>query len=236
MLGKIRRFYDSRKGRQLIALLQKRGKAAFVSSLPEAARLLDVGCGNNSPMQIKLHRPDIYYIGLDIADYNQTTPETYADEYHIAQPEQFALAIRNLEQTMDAVISAHNIEHCLEPDDTIDAILDTVRPGGRLFLSFPCEASKNFPSRKGCLNFHDDPTHLTLPDWNRILGKLRQRGFRIDFSAERSRPHLLAMIGLLLEPVCAMTGTQIPLGTWALYGFESIIWASRPDVSRAGSD
>jgi SAM-dependent methyltransferase len=209
-------------------LLRPRGKAAFVNSLPEATRLLDVGCGNSSPMQIKMRRPDIYYIGLDVEDYNQATPQEYADEYLLTQPEQFVVAIRKLDRTIDAVISAHNIEHCLDPNGTLDAMLDAVKPRGRIYLSFPCEASVTFPKRKGCLNFHDDISHRTLPKWDEIIAKLHREGFRIDFSNKRYRPPLPALLGLLLEPVGTLTGMNMPIGsTWALYGFESIIWASR---------
>lgn len=227
MWDRIKPLYNTEAIRRLIIAMEPKGKGAFVDSLPPGARLLDVGCGNNSPMQIKLHRPDIYYVGLDIGDYNQTTPEKYADRYILTIPERFTAAIGELGQTMDAVVSSHNIEHCFDPEGTLEAMLDTLKPGGRIYLSFPSEASANLPHRKGCLNFYDDPTHRTLPGWDGILETLSARGFSIDYATRRYRPLLPALIGAVCEPVCALTGTQVPLATWALYGFESIIRASK---------
>jgi SAM-dependent methyltransferase len=197
--------------------------------LPPNSRILDVGCGNNSPKRFKILRPDLHYTGLDIDDYNQTTPDKFADTYIITQPEHFVSEINKFTGELDAVISAHNIEHCDAPTDVLHAMLAALRPGGRIYLSFPCEASVQFPSRRGCLNFYDDASHHIVPNWQEIISKIRQEGFEIDFSSERYRPIIPALIGFLLEPIGALTKRQMPIGsTWALYGFESVIWASRP--------
>jgi hypothetical protein len=47
-------------------------KPDFILQLPRGAKVLDVGCGNNSAQSTKKLRPDIYYVGLDVGDYNQT--------------------------------------------------------------------------------------------------------------------------------------------------------------------
>jgi SAM-dependent methyltransferase len=173
-------------------------------------------------------RPDLFYIGLDVGDYNQSSPREFADEYTIVQPALFAAEISKYGGKLDAVVSAHNIEHCNEPDLVLDAMLKAIKPGGRCYLSFPCEASVGFPERRGCLNFYDDASHLKVPNWEKIISKIRSEGFVIDFSAQRYRPIIPALIGLLGEPFGALTKRQMPVGsTWALYGFESVIWASR---------
>src|SRR5262249_47466599 len=134
-------------------VIRRHGKTSFVCGLPRGARILDVGCGNDSPAQVKALRPDLWYIGLDIGDYNQTKPTSVANEYIITDPERFADRIRGFEAGVDAVLSAHNLEHCNHPDEVVTAMLLALRPGGRLYLSFPCERSVHFPRRKGTLNF-----------------------------------------------------------------------------------
>jgi len=61
----------ARLNRDWKAWLRTRGKDAFVLSLPQSARLFDVGCGNDSPRRVKNLRADIWYIGLDVQDYEQ---------------------------------------------------------------------------------------------------------------------------------------------------------------------
>src|SRR5882672_264584 len=103
------------KSRALLSrLLRARGKEAFVHSLPKNARLLDVGCGNNSPLRIKAQRPDIDYTGIDVGSaYQPIDPTLHADRYVLASREQFAEAVGAAGQ-FDAVICSHTIEHCAD--------------------------------------------------------------------------------------------------------------------------
>jgi SAM-dependent methyltransferase len=219
------------KLKSLVGLvLKKRGKEAFLMSLPGCARVLDVGCGNDSPWRYKSLRPDIHYIGIDVDNYFQSAaPDSVADSYILCSPEKFAPTLKEFSGQLDAVVSAHNLEHCNEPEAVLEALVDALKEGGSLFLSFPCEASVNFPSRPhGSLNFHDDSTHRVVPNFDRVRAYLESRGLRIDFVARRYRPGLLFAAGLVLEPLAVLLKRAMPAGsTWALYGFESILWATK---------
>ncbi len=104
-----------------------------------------------------------------------------------------------------------------------------VKKGGRLYLSFPCEASLHFPRRLGTLNFHDDPTHVTPPSYAAVIDTIRSAGLDIVFGRRHYRPPVPFMLGLLLEPLSFVSKRVMPLrSTWALYGFETVIWAIRP--------
>lgn len=216
----------------LASRLRTRGKDAFIKKIVAGGQVLDVGCGNNSPFQFKSQRPDLFYVGLDVVDYNQTrAPNHYADRYILTSPEEFASTINSYSLKCDAVVCSHNLEHCLHPQAVLEAMLEALKPGGSLYLAFPCEASVDFPKRRGCLNFHDDATHRMPPEYEKVLATIKSTGLTTEFSCRRYRPLILCFLGLILEPVSWALKTNMPLGsTWALYGFESIIWASRPDA------
>lgn len=210
-------------------VLRPYGKDAFVAQLQPSAKLFDIGCGNNSPQRIKELRPDIHYIGLDVQDYVQSNVSlNFANEYRIVLPENFSSEILREHSKMDAVISSHNLEHCSAQFEVLQAMCRALKPGGKIYLAFPCEESVSFPSRAGTLRFSDDPSHSAPPDWYRVIEFLSHNDMKIIFSKKRYRPTLPLIIGATLEPYSAIFRKVIPLGsTWALWGFESVIWAEK---------
>ena len=118
------------------------GKGPFIRSLPLGGRIMDIGCGNNSPSYVKNMRPDLYYIGIDVGDYNQDDVSLIsANEYHVSTTSQFSANIERLELNIDGVVSSHNLEHCNDCRAVLRAMVGALKPGGRMYLSFPCEAS-----------------------------------------------------------------------------------------------
>jgi SAM-dependent methyltransferase len=215
---------------RVLPFLRPRGWDNFVCSVRQNGKLLDVGCGNNSPFRVKLQRPDIFYVGLDVRDYHQQTgAHRWANEYVLVPPQEFAATIQSFANTFDAVISSHNLEHCDEPEAVLHAMLKSLKRGGKLYLSFPCEESVSFPRREP-LNFFDDATHTKPPCFKGTMAAIRSQGCEIDFVAKRYRPAIPFLLGLTLEPYSRLRKKNMPAGsTWALYGFETVIWVSRPD-------
>ena len=204
-----------------------RSRRSFVASLPIGGEVFDVGCGNDSPYQFKSMRADIRYVGLDVGHYNQEhDPAKYADEYLIVPPEGFLPAIIDRPARFDAVISSHNLEHCSDQDGVVTAMARALRPNGRIFLAFPAAATVDLPSRNGTLNFYDDPTHTAPPDYRTVLELLSKEGVQIEFAAERYRSPLYFLAGLVTEPYSRLSNRVNP-GTWALYGFETVIWGRK---------
>ena len=63
-----------------------------------------------------------------------------------------------------------------------------VKPGGRIYLSFPTEKSVDFPKRKG-LNYYADKTQQRLAaQFDEVVSKLRDSGFTIDFGIKITGP------------------------------------------------
>lgn len=210
-------------------LFYPRGKRGFLKFIPRNGKLLDVGCGNSSPLKIKSQRPDIFYVGLDVGDYNQKiNPNIYADQYKIVPPEVFAEEIVKFSGKFDAVISSHNIEHCYDQENVLCAMLSLVKDNGVLYLSFPSEESVYFPKRRNTLNFYDDPSHTCPVNYQKVLKIITDNNFKIDFCVKRYRPFFFWFLGLILEPFARLLKRNIPFAiTGAFYGFETIIWASR---------
>ncbi len=213
----------------LIRIVIPRGKFSFVQSLPQGAKLFDIGCGNNSPEKIARLRPDLDYKGIDIGEYNQSENyDQYKENVIMSTPERFAQDIAQFDGEFDAVLSAHNLEHCNDYKAVVSAMIQALKPGGQLYTSFPSEKTANLPSREGTLNFYDDDTHLNLIPYDEYLQSLMDQGMSIDYAIKNHRPTLPAIIGGALEPISRLRKKNMPHGTtWAYYGFETIVVSTK---------
>jgi SAM-dependent methyltransferase len=225
-------YYNIPKKIILKIIWPKYSKSGFLKIIDHNGKLLDVGCGNNSPYYIKTRYPSIVYYGIDVGDYNQTKPNV-ADNYIVVKPEDFAGAIENMPELFDTVISSHNLEHCNDRDRTLDAMIKVLKSGGYLFLSFPTEESVNFPGpRKGTLNYYDDETHKDKPpEYDKIISKLKDNNMQIIFASKSYKPFFLYLIGFFLEWK-SKKDKEVRIWTWAYWGFETIIWAKKNKPAR----
>lgn len=214
--------------------LRPHGKESFLLKMyskhirsKQYPRLLDVGCGNNSVRSVRHYLPDCYYIGIDIGDYN-LRPELkeLMNEYHVVSSQEFPDKIFQLKDSVDIVISSHNIEHCDEPEKVLKAMAAALKHNGEMYMSFPCEESVNFPHRYGTLNFYDDETHQKLPEWNKILAALKEYDVDIVYKNKNYKPFLDSIQGKINEKK-SIKEQRILGGTWAYWGFESIIWGKK---------
>lgn len=199
---------------------------AFLQQLGPTSKILDVGCGNNSPHKIKTILPKCNYTGIDVGDYNQTKP-ILADHYILTSPIDFADEIYKMKGQFDAVISTHTIEHCNERDRTVDAMLKAIKPSGQIYMLFPSESSVDLPSRGGGLNYFDDGTHKDFPpNFDELVDTIRRNNFRIMIAEREYKPLMECIRGLINEKESTRLNMIYP-GTWSYYGFESLIWAKR---------
>jgi len=215
---------------KLWGIVKPYGKYGFVRKMvPFGGRLLDAGCGDSPPLFKRL-RPDIYYVGLDVCEYNGAGGAQCADEYIICNPEEFAGMIGSRECEFDAVISCHNIEHCDDPWGTLEAMVKSLKPGGLLYIATPDVASVGFPRnrRHESLNFYGDSTHKEPLRFEDVINRLSAISMSKIRYIKRYRPIILFIFGLLYEPIARLTNRGTPfLGSWALYGFEDVYIAKK---------
>ena len=213
--------------------LRPNGKIDFLNSIPKNSFILDVGCGNNSPLLVKTFLPNSYYVGIDIDNYNNDYDvDKVADEYILSNPNDFVKSLRSIDNYFDAIISSHNIEHCNDRVGVLNAMIDKLNYGGKIYLSFPSKESINFPKRIGCLNYYDDPTHKDLPpDFDLILEILRDKKLKVIFSKTNYKPFLLSCIGIFSNFFSNFT-KKVHVGMYEVWGFESIIIAENQKITK----
>lgn len=210
-------------------ILKPKGRYAFIVSIPKKGKLLDVGCGDQSAKIIKTIRPDINCTGIDVSTFTSTKNyQQHLDEFIVVEPENFHTKIAEWSEKFDAITSIHNLEHCNDYLQTTQAMIKALKTGGKIYISFPSEDSIHFPSRYGTLNFYDDKTHQTTIPYQEFISVLKKHGLKILFATKKYQPTIPFLIGLLCEPFCHLLNKQAPAGgTWAFYGFETVIIAEK---------
>ncbi|CAN5320375.1 hypothetical protein BH10BAC4_BH10BAC4_13610 [soil metagenome] len=202
-------------------------KFHFITELKKGAALLDIGCGNHSPSIYKGLNPGIEYVGLDIEEYFMDENDyKIASKIVFVDRHAFAESIKGMGMSFDAVVSAHNLEHTDKPFDVIEAMMFSLKKGGRLYLSFPTERSAFFPKRKGTLNFYDDPTHNYLPNVDKVCSEIIKHHGKVVFARKRYRAAFGFIKGALQEPVSWVTKKNYS-NTWNFWGFETVIIAEK---------
>ena len=209
----------------------------LVLSLARGAVVVDIGCGNHSPSRHRGIRPDLRYYGVDIERYNLDAEDDRAAVQILILPRVgYADALRAAlgDSMANLVTMKHVIEHLDQPLSTLASVVRLLKPGGRIFLSFPSEQSLHTPSAQGSLNFHDDLSHVWLPRVGELVETLRAAGLVVESVASAWGHPVLSAIGAL--EYCAQRLRQLVRGgplvsspfLWSLFGFESVIVARVP--------
>jgi SAM-dependent methyltransferase len=200
--------------------------------LAPGARILDVGCGNNSPTITKKWFPGCRYSGADIKRYDNS------DADHMAMDEFFPLGADGTgydaipEASYDLVILNHVIEHMVDSEPIVAKLCHKLRPGGYMWIAFPSKRSLTLPhSVDETLNFYDDPTHVQVPDPDAIAKTLEANGVEVIHSG-RSREGFLTSIADVFKLckrllVKAATGRFSGRGMWYILGFEDHVFGRR---------
>jgi 2-polyprenyl-3-methyl-5-hydroxy-6-metoxy-1,4-benzoquinol methylase len=137
---------------------------------------LDVGCGNHSPSITKRWFPRWSYYGLDRDEQGLDERDRAAlSGYYRLDLERDPLTDLPRE-FFDVVVMAHVIEHLPDGLEVAGRLVETLRPGGRIYIEFPSVRSLALPSMPGTLHFCDDPTHVRVYDVREVANALLAAG------------------------------------------------------------
>ncbi|MEO6801806.1 MAG: methyltransferase domain-containing protein [Granulicella sp.] len=193
-------------------------------------RILDIGCGNNSPSTTKHWFPGSHYSGADIQKYNNNDEDIAAmDDFYILGTDGSGYS-EIPDSSYDFVILHHVIEHMPMPAPILTMICSKLKPGGYIWIAFPSLRSLSLPSAEGSLQFCDDPTHVYVPDVREVSNILLGNGVKV-LHAGRTEHLTRSIIGALILPWALLrrvvTGRLSCKGLWYILGFEDHVFGQR---------
>jgi len=147
-------------------------------------RILDVGCGSNSPSITKRYFPNAHYTGIDIdKTYNNSQYDIECIDEFIPMDLNDFDEQKLQDNTYDVIILSHIIEHLPNGELVIIELLKKLKKGGYLYIEFPSEKSLFLPSMQGTLNFFDDPTHCRIYSIKEICNLIMS-----EYDAKKHQP------------------------------------------------
>lgn len=205
---------------KLVGFEKKLGSTAFT--------LLDVGAGNHSASKIKRHFPGCRYFGIDIVkDYNNDEEDFRLME-GFWEKDLTKLDFADIpDNFFDAILMTHIIEHLTNGDAVIKALIPKLKKGGYIYIEYPSGNSVHFPSKKGTLNFYDDPTHVRIYSIPELRIVLEPQGMKILGSGIRKDWRNIAMMPVKIIHNKIKYGYVMGSVYWDWYGFAEFVWAQK---------
>jgi SAM-dependent methyltransferase len=205
----------------------------FLSDRQRPLWILDVGCGNHSPTEVKRWFPAAVYHGLDREIYNNSPDDLKAiDRFYNLDLTSGDLGTIP-DNSFDLILMAHIIEHITNGEEVIASLSGKLKSGGRLYVECPAERSLTLPSAVGCLNFYDDPTHVRFYSLDVLREACIRAGLEVVKAAVRRDPAWLVIDALLLPmQIVSLIRHRKPYGyaLWDLLGFAHYVVAVRPEL------
>lgn len=108
----------------------------FVAALPDAASVLEIGCGTGATGALAIARGKArHYVGIELMPGPAAQAREVLSEVLVGDIERLPLPWAA--QSFDALVMSEVLEHLADPWATLDRLAHLVRPGGLLLASSP---------------------------------------------------------------------------------------------------
>ena len=112
----------------------------ILEPIKPGSKVLDVGCGSGSLMHLLRDRLNCSCTGIDISEVSINLVKGMGFEGYVTELPKLPPEILN--RKFDFVIAEEVLEHLKHPDETLKALKNVLKPGGKLIATVPNDCMK----------------------------------------------------------------------------------------------
>lgn len=198
----------------------------FARLLPDGSAVLDVGCWHYSFARFceEIGVGGLRHFGIDVEAPGDAIPP---EGYVFTQVDVAASPFPFADESFDAVMASHVIEHLIDARPVLDEAFRVLKPKGLLYLECPSDRSVRLPSmpfkfeEARSLNFYDDPTHVGRPHTPQSLHRLlRMYGAEVIEARYLVLAHVrIRSPWLILKALMRRDAAMLEDVVWKTFGF-----------------
>jgi SAM-dependent methyltransferase len=206
--------------------MKQHPKQRFASLIPRGGKVLDLGCWDYNFLRFceTVGVTGLKHYGIDREPLLEAPPP---EGYEFMAGDLDASPLPFADDSFDAVVASHVIEHLTRPMQMMDEIFRVLRVGGLLYLECPSTRSLRLPSMPfrfeefRSLNFYDDPTHLGRPHSPQSLFRLfsMYNGEVLECRHIISNRVRLLFPKLILSALLRRDAAELERIMWLTFGF-----------------
>ncbi len=149
----------------------------LLASLPPAARILDLGCGNGSHMKLLASGGTV--VGLDLSLHGLREAHSFAP-VAVGAGERLPF----VRGAFDLVYVSHVLHHARDPESVLEEVHRVLRPEGTLFLIETCEDNPLMRVARALRPQWEAVPVRSRFRYHELLDDVRRAGFSIDESEQ----------------------------------------------------
>jgi SAM-dependent methyltransferase len=143
---------------------------------PGERTVCDIGCGSGSNLEL-LQTAGFHVTGIEPDAKARALAMKIANVFD-GTAERLPPQVQ--EQSYDAVLMSHVLEHCIDPHAALKNVCSILKPGGIAVIEVPNNASKGFAKFRTNWPWSDIPRHINFFTERSLSALLRIYGFEIS--------------------------------------------------------
>lgn len=190
--------------------------------------LLDVGAGNHSASRITALFPACSYYGVDLDKTYNNNEADFKVMKGFYETDLTQLNYSHIpDAAFDGIWMAHVIEHLHNGDEVLPLLLQKLKAGGYFYIEYPGAKSLTLPSKKGTLNFHDDPTHVRVYSVVELKNIFEANGCKVLSAG--TRRNWFYIFTMPVRAILSLIKKGYVEGNvfWDIMGFAEYLWVKK---------